>query len=1212
MVTQSIPLVADLRTQNRNIGTIYLATGLVTEGDTGGGIYFWNPASTNADDGFYYLQVTGVATGRWVRIYAGSNIYNTDGSLLDNRDVTLNGNYLKFIGSSANSTFNADGTVTLGSLSGADTRMVVAGSTGTLSTQSFVPGTTIRFVEKFTAIAGQTVFNTANTLYGDLFDVFLNGVKLNTDSFSFTANQITLLDGSYAGDIIDVVGFSSVTVYATLPSQAGNAGKFLSTDGTSLSWQLGSGGLSSVGISMPSAFTVANSPLTSNGTIAVTGAGTAAQYIRGDGALATFPSTSSGGSSVNYYLNGSINASVAGYKQLANTATIGGGTDFTLVGNGLIAQFLTDVGNPNRLEIPGGAWNFEMYFQVSSSGGNQKFYVELLKYDGTTFTSIASSSAVPEQITGGTSIDLYLTSLAVPTTSLLVTDRLAIRVYIVDNSGGRTVTLHTEDNTLCEIITTFAGGISALNGLTANTQYFATGTSGTDFNIASATDTHTFNLPTASATNRGALSSADWSTFSGKVGGSGATGQVAYWNGTNSQTGSAGLVYNDSTGVMTLSKNQNAGTEFAITNTTSGTASSSVLRLTNQADQLVIVKLSATNTGLGWVTGNSGWIYSGIGNLDLTTDNNTKRIRFGTLNGVGTPQMSLTGAGRLLLGTTTEGTDILDVNGSVKFGTAGTGTGMYWDNANNRLGIGIASPNQRLDILGNSNGGQIINIKNANAGTSAVAGFQAQSDTNSGSLFITSSGYTPYGVLTANTLGLYGSGSINVAVVVNSTGYFSIGTGNFTPTEKLRLTNAGRLLLGTTTESTYLLDVNGTSRVSGESTFNGNMNLTLNQNSITSFTVTNTNNNTNAYAIFNVVSDNTSGSAAFGKLSSTTTPNKIVSSKDFYIYNTVGGDIAILNDFASGTIKMAAGASSTAQMTLTAAGRLLLGTTSEGTFLLDVNGTARVSGDALIEKNQNAATNITISNTTSGASSSSSLTAATGSTNGITIGKYSSTTSTFKIINANDGYIYNGQLGDIAILNDNASGKIKFAAGASLTAQMTLTSAGRLLLGTTSESTYLLDVNSSVRFGSNFIWNNSDGRLDINGAAKINGVIITGNPTVPSGTAASLTEGYFAAGGYAFFQGYNYTTSAYIPVYIDGLVTYINPNSGGNVGINTSTNVPSAQLHISSTTKGFLPPRMTTTQKNAIGAPAAGLMVYDTTLNKLCVFTTAWETITSI
>ena len=48
--------------------------------------------------------------------------------------------------------------------------------------------------------------------------------------------------------------------------------------------------LNSVGLSMPSAFNVANSPLTSNGTIAVTGAGTTAQYVRGDGSLASFPS----------------------------------------------------------------------------------------------------------------------------------------------------------------------------------------------------------------------------------------------------------------------------------------------------------------------------------------------------------------------------------------------------------------------------------------------------------------------------------------------------------------------------------------------------------------------------------------------------------------------------------------------------------------------------------------------------------------------------------------------------------------------------------------------------------------------------------------------------------------------------------------------------------------------------------------------------------
>jgi len=63
----------------------------------------------------------------------------------------------------------------------------------------------------------------------------------------------------------------------------------------------------------------------------------------------------------------------------------------------------------------------------------------------------------------------------------------------------------------------------------------------------------------------------------------------------------------------------------------------------------------------------------------------------------------------------------------------------------------------------------------------------------------------------------------------------------------------------------------------------------------------------------------------------------------------------------------------------------------------------------------------------------------------------------------------------------------------------------------------------------------------------------------------------------------------------------------------TFTDIPSARLAVNSTTEGFLPPRMTTTQKNAISIPATGLMVFDTTLAKLCVYTgSAWETITSV
>jgi hypothetical protein len=72
-------------------------------------------------------------------------------------------------------------------------------------------------------------------------------------------------------------------------------------------------------------------------------------------------------------------------------------------------------------------------------------------------------------------------------------------------------------------------------------------------------------------------------------------------------------------------------------------------------------------------------------------------------------------------------------------------------------------------------------------------------------------------------------------------------------------------------------------------------------------------------------------------------------------------------------------------------------------------------------------------------------------------------------------------------------------------------------------------------------------------------------------------------------------------------------DTSGNVGIGTSSPSASAILDAQSTTKGVRMPNMTTTQKNAISSPAAGLMVFDTTLSKLCVYSgSAWQTITSV
>jgi hypothetical protein len=76
----------------------------------------------------------------------------------------------------------------------------------------------------------------------------------------------------------------------------------------------------------------------------------------------------------------------------------------------------------------------------------------------------------------------------------------------------------------------------------------------------------------------------------------------------------------------------------------------------------------------------------------------------------------------------------------------------------------------------------------------------------------------------------------------------------------------------------------------------------------------------------------------------------------------------------------------------------------------------------------------------------------------------------------------------------------------------------------------------------------------------------------------------------------------------------VSPNFGaqnvvttGAGGFGTATPDAKAALDVTSTTQGFLPPRMTTAQRDAIVSPTAGLVLYNSTTNKLQVRTnTAW------
>jgi hypothetical protein len=103
-----------------------------------------------------------------------------------------------------------------------------------------------------------------------------------------------------------------------------------------------------------------------------------------------------------------------------------------------------------------------------------------------------------------------------------------------------------------------------------------------------------------------------------------------------------------------------------------------------------------------------------------------------------------------------------------------------------------------------------------------------------------------------------------------------------------------------------------------------------------------------------------------------------------------------------------------------------------------------------------------------------------------------------------------------------------------------------------------------------------------------------GTPTFRTIASADLPSGTLSGSG----------TVGYVPYY-SGASTLANSNiynNGSNVGVGTTSPAASALLELNSTTKGLLPSRMTTAQRDAISAPAAGLTIFNTTAGQLQVF----------
>ena len=360
-----------------------------------------------------------------------------------------------------------------------------------------------------------------------------------------------------------------------------------------------------------------------------------------------------------------------------------------------------------------------------------------------------------------------------------------------------------------EAYTPYAGGsgINSLNGLNGSTQTFAIGSSGTDFNISSTGTIHTFNIPDASAANRGLITTgsqtiAGVKTFSSDV------------ISTGFKSGSGGLffpsnhtVLRDSSGNNVVGVNTTAGTSVCSANGWSIGATydaPDVILLRDAANILAqrnstnlqtyriyntytsstnneflqIRAVSAANFEIGPQNGSGGGTLRGltIGGYTAGSSTITPWLTF-TNTGVATFGVAGTTNGQVVIGAAASINAKITIGGgaSLSLGGASNGLGTSWIIITDTTGSSGPAA-----FRGGSTGSIGFGNTSSNIGTVDIA--MRRSSSNTLGLYTTETGSTNANLLCANITLADASN-----IIVNTTTGTKIGTGS---TQKLGFWNA--------------------------------------------------------------------------------------------------------------------------------------------------------------------------------------------------------------------------------------------------------------------------------------------------------------------------------------------------------------------------------------------------------------------------------------
>jgi len=1166
------------------------------------------------------------------------------------------------------------------------------------------PGAAVRNRQQFTATLNQTVFVTTFPFESGLLDVYLNGVKLSPPSYTTFGNYtITLADGSLVDDIVEVIAYDPATSFIDLSGYVPTS-RTLTINGVTYdlsanrSWTI-TAGLSSVGLSMPSGFTVTNSPLTANGTIAVTGAGTTAQYIRGDGSLATFPTLTG----FVPYTGATTNVNLGEFGLTAGQLTL----DISPTGTAVVGttRWNNTLGSSETL-LKGGSVLLKngvdlvarVVNKVTPNTTLTKAAYQAVRVSGAQGQRLAVAYAQANN-DANSADTLGLVTETIPTNQ----EGFIICVGQLEdiNTTGSLQGETWVDGDVLYLSPTVPGGITNIKPLAPQhlvvigyVEYAHVNNGKIYVKIMNGWELgelHDVNTTGVVAGQVLKYNGTIWTpSADAGITGSGAAGQVAYFTGATTQAGSNNLFWDAANARLGIGTNAPAyklhsvgnafingsiffgdASHYIDTNNStfcmissnrnlqlarSGTAS---LTITSNFNTVLQAGGTITDGGQRLQVMGDAFI-KGSGNTSATTalliQNSTPSDLFKILNnGVTSFGVNITSGNKFIVGpentygtfvisSTSSGVSIygdplggwftgyrfrgsagtlrggLFVNGttdSVNYYTLGPSltNGLTVNDTTGNISIGSTTDTgQRLQVIGDT-------YLKGSGSTSATTGFQLENNTGINLLTINNSGF--YRLSGSNGLFIsmfttsQGAPSIsgtntqfyNYTTTQAATfGAFSFHGDNFSQTSgsvhTLFVSKGFYPTSGTATHSTLSIApaINQTGGANGitrglyvtptivaaadwrsiewsnnsgwglygagtaNNQINGNLGIGVAPSAFP--------------ATFKVIQFHS------GSLGSSTDQNNLVLAYNYFFNgtNTIyrnNGQASAYQQFLGQHIWYTAPSGTagnvvtlTQPMTLTSAGRLLLGTTTESTYLLDVNGTARVSGDLYV-------TNYYLNRTNSG-------------------GYYSGTSDNF-------GFWYTGSVGNISLANAQP---IVFSTAN--TERLRITSGGNLLVGTTTDAGYKLDVNGTARVTGNLTVDTNTLFVD---ATNDSVGIGTLSPLYKfHAVSSSTTIGAFRNSGAAIGQLLvgntvadlvlrinasgdcliHSDTSKYLSFGTNGPVERVRITDGGNLLVGTTTDIASSKVTISSTTQGFLPPRMTNAQRTAIGSPAVGLLVYQT------------------